>query len=969
MSGYRLDAPDRGLIDRTQTINFRFDGREHQGYAGDTLASALIATGVRVVARSFKLHRPRGVFSCGPEEPNAIVDVGVGAARIPVSRATDIELFVGLTAGCGHAWPALSFDLAAITAQFAKFLPAGFYYKTFMWPHWHLFEPTIRRMAGLGVAPQAHDPDRYDELSIGVDVLVVGGGASGAEAARAAAAAGAKTVLVESDPILGGWQRWTGRSDTASWEAELASAGVQVLTRTAAFGVYDHNLVTALETFAHGAPVRERLWKIRARHIVLATGTYERPMLFPDNDRPGVMLATAVERYAADYAVACGRRVLLAVNSDSGYATAQALRRAGIDVTGIADARSAELRGANVAVPDGVQHWHNAFVVGVDGTASVKAAHLVVGAHMITVDTDTIACAGGFTPNVSLFSQAGGALRWADEPAMFVPSHMPFGVVCVGACAGVFDDVSAVEHAGDAMRAMLQEQKTPPAPVGGAGRCLADTHPAPAAMAKSTRKGKVFVDLQNDVGSDDIALAARENYRSVELLKRYTGAGMGTDQGKTSNVNALVRLGVATSTAPAEVGTTKFRPPLKPVTLGALVGGRNGERYRPRRQLQARAWHVQRGALFEEFGGWMRPAAYPHAGENLTQASWREALAVRTTVGLFDGSPLGKIEVVGPDSAVFLDLMYVGTMSTLAVGHGRYGLLLNENGGIVDDGIVVRLSDQHFWVNTTSGGVERTVAAFDEWLQCEFTKLRVAVIPVTAQWANITVAGPRTWQLLQAMDFPAEFAPSAMKHMTMRQATMRGVPLRVLRASFCGELSYEINLPASHAQAWLERLWILGQPMGVAVYGVEALQILRTEKGYLHVGVDTDGTTQPGDVGFDRGIEKKAANFVGRRSLLRPAGRGANRMQLVGLRPLDRRTSLPVGAQVAPAPLPCETEGWVTSSYFSPVLGEPVALGMLRRGRSRVGEQIRLHHMGVWLDAEVVETPLYDRAGERLNGN
>ncbi|WP_136418331.1 2Fe-2S iron-sulfur cluster-binding protein [Herbaspirillum sp. ST 5-3] len=968
MSGYRLKADRPGLINTARRIDFQFAGRKLQGFEGDTLASALIASGVRTIARSYKLHRPRGVFTCGPEEPSAIVDVGVGADRTPVTRATDVELFDGLIADCGNAWPSVDLDFSAATAKFARFMPPGFYYKTFMWPNWHLFEPKVRNMAGLGIAPQGRDRDRYDEVSIDTDVLVIGGGASGVAAARTAAAAGSGTVLLESDKALGGWQRWATQQDTESWREDLARAGVQVLVRTTAFGVYDHHFVTALEVLPKGSDVRERVWKIRASHIVLATGAFERPMLFPDNDRPGVMLAGAVQRYASDYAAACGKRVLLAVNADSGYATAAALLRAGIAVAGIADTRPEGSRGAHTAIPAGVPHWHDAFVVGVEGKSSVHSAQLLAGGQVRSIDADTIACAGGLTPNVNLFSQAGGKLRWVDESAMFVPHGAPAGIASVGACAGVFDEAAASMHAEESVRALLAGASIPAAPVGGVGTCLADTHPAPAALEKGARKGKIFVDLQSDVSSDDIRIAASENYRSVEHLKRYTATGMGTDQGKTSNINALVRLGAHTAREPAQVGTTKFRPPFKPITMGAVVGGRSGERYRPRRQLQARTWHEQRGALFEEFGGWMRPAAYPREGENLEQAALREALAVRHGAGLFDGSPLGKIEVAGPDAAAFLDLMYVGTMSTLKPGHGRYGLLLNENGVIVDDGIVVRLSEQHFWVNTTSGGVERTAAAFDEWLQCEFVDMRVAVIPVTGQWANITVAGPLAWKLLQELGFPAEFAPSHMKHMTMQGTEIDGVPLRVLRASFCGELSYEINLPPSYAQELLDRLWEVGKQFDVTAYGVEALQILRTEKAYLHVGADTDGTTQPADVGFDRGIEKKAANFVGRRSLLRPASRDANRMQLVGMRPVDRRTRLPVGAQVAPAPLPCETEGWVTSSYFSPILGEPVALGMLRRGRSRTGERIRLHHMGAWLEAEVVETPFYDPAGERLNG-
>ncbi len=583
MSGYRLDAKGPSLVDRSRRIAFRFAGRTLYGYEGDTLASALIASGVRTVARSYKLHRPRGIFTCGPEEPSAIVDIGQGAARTPVTRATDVELFDGLIADAGNAWPSVDFDLAAATSAFAPFLPPGFYYKTFMWPHWHLFEPRVRKMAGLGMAPQERDQDQYDEVSIDVDVLVIGGGAAGVAAARRAAAAGAGTILLESDKALGGWHRWAQQADAGAWREDLARAGVQVLLRTTAFGLYDHNFVTALETLPHGAPVRERLWKIRATHIILATGAYERPMLFPDNDRPGVMLAGAVQRYASDYATACGKRVLLAVNADSGYATADALLRAGMDVAGIADVRPEKQRGDKVNIPAGMQHWHDAFVIGVEGKASVGGAQIMASGKLLSVEADTIACVGGFTPNVNLFSQAGGKLRWSDDCAMFVPAGSPANIACVGAAAGVFDDAAACNHAEDAVRALLHGESVPAAPVGEAGQSLADTHPPSAALDKAARKGKIFVDLQSDVSNDDVRVAAGENYRSVEHLKRYTATGMGTDQGKTSNVNALVRLGAHTSRQPAEVGTTKFRPPFKPVTLGAIVGGRSGERYRPRR--------------------------------------------------------------------------------------------------------------------------------------------------------------------------------------------------------------------------------------------------------------------------------------------------------------------------------------------------------------------------------------------------
>ena len=490
-----------------------------------------------------------------------------------------------------------------------------------------------------------------------------------------------------------------------------------------------------------------------------------------------------------------------------------------------------------------------------------------------------------------------------------------------------------------------------------------------AALARLGRRpGKVFVDLQNDVAASDVELAARENYRSVEHLKRYTTMGMATDQGKTSNVNALVLMGGQTQRTPEQVGTTKFRPPFKPVTLNAIAGGRSGERYRPLKRMPGHGWHEARGAAMEEFGGWWRPAAYPQAGEALTAAAEREALLVRTRVGLFEASPLGKIEVIGPDAADFLDLMYVGTMSTLAVGSARYGLLINENGVIFDDGIVSRLGPEHFFVNTTSGGAERVALAFEEWLQCEYVQHRVLIAPVTSDWGNVTVSGPAAWQLLQAAGFDAALAPAATKHMTLRETAFGGVPMRVLRASFGGELGYEINLPALHTQALLDRLWTIGGDFGVVPYGVEALMIMRTEKGFLHVGGDTDGTTLPGDVGMDRGIARKTANFVGRRSLLRAAAQDPNRMQLVGLLPRDRRTKLPVGAHVAASKPPATIEGFVTSSHFSPALGHPVALGMLARGHSRLGETVTVWHLGSPIEAEVARTPFVDPAGERVNG-
>lgn len=968
MTSSRLAAPFGLRLDRTRSLSFEFNDRRMNGYAGDTLASALLANGVQLVGRSFKLHRPRGIFSCGVEDPSGLVDLGGGATRTPNQRATLIELEEGLRAASVNCWPTVRFDLGAVNGMLSALLPAGFYYKTFKWPNWHLFEPTIRRMAGLGRASGVADPDRYEEVAAVADVVVVGGGVAGLSAAVSAAQSGAHTVLLASGAFLGGSLGWRSDAQIDALVAAAGRTGVRILTRTLAFGVYDHGLVCARESVLQGSArngagrgvLRERLWKIRARHIVAAAGAFERPMLFPDNDRPGVMLAGAADKYAHALGVACGQRVVIAANSDSAYGVAESLRAAGVEVVALVDRRARADIGAGGA---SFRTLTDAGVARVEGTTAVRGCSVVsvAGGRAETFECDSILSAGGHAPAVHLHSQAGGKLRWLEDAAMFVPDGHAPGLVSVGACAGIFDREAAAEHAAQVGRALGCGLIPPVATPHGAGRSLAST-------MLPGMTGKQFVDLQNDVVVGDVGLAARENYRSVEHLKRYTTTGMGTDQGKTSNVNALVLMGDLTGRQPAEVGTTKFRPPFAPVTLGLLAGRRVGALYRPLKSLPAEHWHHERGALFEQFGTWYRPAAYPLPDETLDIAAQREARAVRESVGVLDGSPLGKLEVFGPDAAEFLDLMYVGTMSTLSIGQARYGVLLNENGIVVDDGIVARLGHAHYWINTTSAGVERTTAAFEEWLQCEYTNLRVVVTPVTSRWGNVTVAGPKAWSWLSAIGFDAAFAPGSMKHMTLRTGALEGVPLRVLRASFSGELGYEVNLPSDRAHWLLERLWARAPQFAAVPYGIEALEILRTEKGFIHIGTDTDGTTLPGDIGFARAVDKKKANFVGRRSLLRPAARDPERLQLVALASGDATTPLPVGAQIAAGSPPTRTEGYVTSSYMSPTLGAPVALGLLARGAERLGERLRVHHLGTTVEAVVVKAPFIDPSGERLNG-
>ena len=947
MSAYRLPGLAGAWIDRSQKLNFNFDGRALQGYSGDSLASALLASGSMLVARSFKLHRPRGIFSCGIEEPNGLFEIGDDSRRTPNTRATDINLYEGLVARPGNVWPSLKFDVLSINNYFAALLPAGFYYKTFMWPAWRLFEPAIRRAAGLGHAADPHtgpDPDSYDELSVHVHTLVVGGGVAGMQAALQAAHAGHEVLLMEGQSQLGGWTAAQGsaaRTQIATLAGQIEKAGVRVVTTCTVVGLYDHQFVAAVQVLDENGQTRERLWKMRAEHIVLACGAFERPMLFPDNDLPGVMLASAVQRYAELFGVACGRRVLLAAACDSAYEVAHSLKAAGIEVVAIIDHRDKTAAQA----PTGVPVYRSSAIVSVQGGREVTGVTVIShdGRQRHEILGDCIAVAGGWTPAVNLYSMAGGSLRWDERSSMFVPSKDLPGITVVGACAGKLD----------------------------VGCVPADNRPTSVALsALNQTPGKIFVDLQNDVAASDVALAAQENFRSVEHLKRYTTMGMATDQGKTSNVNAIALMGTLTQRTPPQVGTTKFRPPFKPVTINTIAGGRSGERIKPLKRMPGHDWHTARGGLFEDFGGWLRPAAYPRQGESLEQAAQREAFQVRQTVGLFEGSPLGKIEVFGPDAADFLDLMYVGTMSTLLVGGARYGILINENGVVFDDGIVARLALDHFWVNTTSGGVDRVALAFEEWLQCEYVNHRVLVTPVTSAWGNITVSGPKAWALLEKAGFDRSLAPETMKHMTIRKTDHAGICMRVLRASFNGELGYEINLPSQETSSLIERLWDLGHDLGVVPYGIEALMVMRTEKGFLHVGGDTDGTTLPGDIGMDRGIAKKAANFVGRRSLLRRASMDTQRMQLVGLIPVDRKTRLPVGAHIVTPPGPPGLiQGFVTSSYNSPNLGHPVSLAMLQEGRTQMGARITAYHLGTAIDAEVVTTPFLDPQGERLHGH
>jgi len=991
--------PTGGRIDRARTLGFTFNGRYYEGHPGDTLASALLANGVHLVGRSFKYHRPRGIVGSGAEEPNALVQLGQGALTEPNVRATQAELHDGLAAASVNCWPGVRWDIGAINGLLGGLFPAGFYYKTFMWPAraWRAYEWFIRRAAGLGLAPREPDPERYDGKHAHCDVLVAGGGPAGLAAALAAGRAGGRVILADEQAEIGGSLLAGGGTidgrPARAWlddaTAELAGmAEVRVLPRATVFGYYDHNYLGIAERLADHLPpaeragrARQRVWKVRAGRVVLATGAIERPLVFDGNDRPGVMLATAAQAYANRWAVRVGDRAVVVTNNDSAYQTALDLSESGVAVALLADLRAEvpaalaqRLSRAGIEVAAG-----SAVVDAAGGTRVTSAEIRRLGADGTTLEgparhvpCDVIAVSGGWSPAVHLFSQSGGRLRWDEAIAGFVPDISRQAEVSVGAARGTFDLAAALAEGARAGAAAAHAagfgDGTATAPAANAREVIA---PRPVWRVPSAGRGKAFVDIQNDVTAADIALAAREGYSAVEHLKRYTTTGMGTDQGKTSNVNALAILAHATGTAIPAVGTTTFRPPYTPVTFGALAGRTVGPLFDPARLTAMHPWHVQAGTRFEDVGQWKRPWYYPRGSETLHQAVARECRAVRTSLGIMDASTLGKIDIQGPDAAKLLDLVYTNAWGGLEVGRCRYGLMLKEDGMVFDDGVTARLGPQHFHMTTTTGGAARVMAWLEEWLQTERPHWRVYLTSVTTQWAVAAIAGPNARRLmaelcpniaLDAIDFP---------FMAWRDGTVAGIAARVFRVSFSGESAFEINVPSSQGMALWQALMTAGAKYDITPYGTEAMHVLRAEKGFVIVGQETDGTVTPGDLGMDWIVGKKKPDFVGRRGLARADCKRPDRKQLVGLLPQDPKEVLVEGAQImadAAAPPPVPMEGHVTSSYWSATLSRSFALALLKGGRARHGQTVPVHAYGKTSWAQVTEPIFYDKEGEKLRG-
>ncbi len=994
MSARRTDAG--GHIDRTRKLRFTFDGKLLYGHPGDTLASALLANGASLVSRSFKYHRPRGIMAAGLDEPNALVTVLRDGLREPNIQATTLELFEGLVAESQNRFPSLALDVGAMNGLAGKLFSAGFYYKTFMGPvvgplkgtrFWMLCEWFIRRAAGLGRAGGKADPARYERMNAWCDVLVVGSGPAGLAASRAASGDGRRVILVEQQPEPGGSARWSGETidgrparDWADGMAEtLEASGVTLLTRTTAWGYYDGNTIAALERMAEHRPAlagepRQRHWVIRAGHVVLATGAFERPVVFAGNDTPGVMLAGAVERYAAEFGVLAGNTLAVFTNNDGAYRSAAAFALAGGKVAAIIDVRADVSAAARALASEaGAEVLAGHAVATAKGGKTLSqivvrplGANGALGTPERVIAADCLAVSGGWSPAIHLASQAGQNPVWDDRLQAFLPPQPTQAWSGAGAFMGTFATADAIaEGAAAGARAAGLDATSPMPAVEGAAL---DPSPAPILEIKGGA-GKAFVDFQHDVTADDVRLAHREGFVSVEHLKRYTTLGMATDQGKTSNIAGLSIMANALGKTIPAVGTTRFRPPFAPVSMGALAAERHGD-LRPHRLTPMHDWHVEHGARFYAAGLWSRPEIYGAPGETVEQAYIREARAVRESVGIVDVSTLGKIAVQGPDAADFLDRVYTNMFSTLPVGKARYGLMLREDGILFDDGTTWRLGETDFLMTTTTANAGKVMQHLEYYLDAIWPELRVTVTSVTDQWAGAAVSGPRSREVLAACVTGTAVDDAALPFMGIAHGRIADVPVMICRLSFSGELGYEVYSGAGHGVAVWEALLEAGEPFGITPYGLEALGTLRIEKGHV-TGAEMDGRTTARDL-YLGGMLSKKKPFIGSAMMDRPGLTASTRHRLVGLMALDGRSILGGGHVVETLVEGAEQRsiGHVTAGCYSPALGRYIALALVEGGKERHGtrafisDPVRKRTAPV----EIVSHHFFDAEGSRMHG-
>ena len=992
---YRLD--NIGYINRDKKISFTFNGKKYFGYEGDTLASALLANGIHLVGRSFKYHRPRGFFGAGVDEPNAKVQLYKGAKTEPNANATEVELVEGLIVKSQNCWPSVSFDFGAINNLFQKFFPAGFYYKTFMWPKsfWYkVYEPIIRKAAGLGVAPLKPDPDRYEHKYEYCDVLIAGSGPSGLASALAAAKNGARVILAEDKSRFGGSllvdEVTIGNKKGKEWADEAISQlksmpNVIVKNRSQVFGYYDHNMMVMFEkTRDHienpnKFTPRQKLWYIRAKEIVISTGSLERPLIFGNNDRPGILLSSAAKEYLKVYGVLVGRKPIIFTNNDSAYDTAIEFKKNGINPL-VVDTRTnsdssviSEAKNLNIDIK---------FSHGIANTKGhLKVNSATIGKfnsdkssyeNLEEVSCDCICVSGNWTPTVHLSSQSGNKLKFNETIDAFIPSQSRQKESTIGSANGSFTLKQALEdgfNKGFELSNKITNKNSKSTAPTSNERSYGEHDKFWCMPLPKNKHYKRFVDFQNDVAVSDIELAVREGFRSIEHVKRYTTLGMATDQGKTSNLNGLQLVSNIEGKIVPEVGHTTFRPPYTAVTIGTIVGREVGKHYRPTRKSPMHEWHEKNNAVFVDAGLWLRPRYYKQDNESLEEAAKREANNVRKNVGVCDVTSLGKIDIKGPDTAEFLNRIYTNAWMKLPVGKARYGVMLREDGIVFDDGTTTRISENHFHMTTTTAQAVNVLAHLEYYLQVVWPELNVNVLSTTEQWAGAALAGPNSRELLSKLFPETNILNEALPFMGYKESDLFGVPARIFRISFSGELAYEINVESSYGTFMWEKIIEFGQEMNIEPYGTEALSTLRIEMGHV-AGSELDGRTIPYDVSLG-GMLSKKKDFIGKRSLTREAFLNPKREKVVGVIPLDKKTTIPEGSHLVKdgnASSPNPKLGHVSASCWSVEYNNPFSLAIIQDGKNRIGEKLYavspLNNKNIAV--EIVSSHYVDPKGERV---
>ena len=988
-------------IDETYRISFKFNGSTYYGFKGDTLASALLANNIHLVGRSFKYHRPRGIMTAGSEEPNAIVQLHDNTPRTePNVRATEVEIYEGLEASSQNCWPSVNFDIGGINNFLSPLLPAGFYYKTFMWPasFWEKYEYFIRKSAGLGKSPTESDPDIYEHKYIHCDVLVIGAGISGIMAAKIAAKNGLKTLLVDEKPNLGGSTIYQNSNyfkinnqTSGSWlEKEINEIkkleNLEIKTRTSVAAYHGYNFLLARENLTDHLPIeqrkektRHRLLKIRAKKVITATGSLERPMIFDNNDRPGILLSSAIKRYIDFFGVACGEKNILFTNNDSAYETAISLIQKGINVEAIIDNREKvdsklvyEVEKNNVKIFKGYTITNTFGYKRISRISLMqlsKDGQKVVGSK-IDLSCDCLGMSGGWTPAVHLFTQSGGKLKFREEDQVFIPNIYPSDQISVGSCNGDLTLDEILINTPNTLKGFLNiknSEYTNMEILSSINKSKRNIWLLPS--DKILGKTKSFVDYQNDATAKDIKLALREGFKSIEHVKRYTTTGMGTDQGKLGNMHAL---GIISETADAkmgELGTTTFRPPYTPLTFGTIVGRNVGEYFDIFRRTPIHDWHVENKAEFENVGQWKRAWYYPKDNEDMHDAVQRESKAARESAGILDASTLGKIDIQGTDASEFLNRVYTNAWSKLAIGKCRYGLMLNEDGMVYDDGVTTRLGENHYIMTTTTGGAANVMGKLEDYLQTEWPELDVYLTSVTDHFATVSVCGPNSKKIVSKVIPDLDFSDENFPHMSFKNAKIGKINCRVMRISFTGEHSYEINIQANYGKSVWEKCMEAGKDFNITPYGTETMHLLRAEKGFIIVGQDTDATMTPIDLQMDWIVSKKKYDFIGKRSLYRSDTIREDRKQLVGLLTDNPNEVLEEGAQIVSDinKSPVEMLGHVTSSYYSPNLKKSIALGVVKGGKNMMGQKLIIPMEKKNINVTVSDPVFLDKENKRLN--